>query len=255
MGNTIKKFLSNKNTVTILGVIIGVVVLYVGYTYRVKQAITPRTIPVAKEAISSRTQITDDMIKYVNVSSEFISSTPNLITDASQLIGKKVNVGSSIPVNGVFYTEQVVTDEEMPDVAFANIPDGYTVFSLSVDNTMTYGNSMYPGNYIDLYLQGTDDSGKPIYGKFISSIQILDAKDSAGNHVFEGTEISATTDVLLFAVPDDMNNLLHQAELIGFQIVPIPRNNTYTAHPGETEISNDYFTTLIKSKSAIIPGA
>ena len=89
LGNTIKKFLSNKNTVTILGVIIGVVVLYIGYNYRVKQAITPRSIPVAKQAIGARSEITADMIKYVNVSSDFVKNTPNLITNSSMLIGRK----------------------------------------------------------------------------------------------------------------------------------------------------------------------
>lgn len=253
LGNTIKRFLSNKNTVTILGVVVGVIVLYFGYNYRVKQAITPRSIPVAKEAIGSRTEITEDMIKYVNVSSDFINNSPNIIVNASQLIGKKVNIGASIPVNGVFYTEQVVNAEDMPDEAFANIPDGYTVFSLNVNNTTTYGNSIYPGNYIDLYLQGHDDAGKPIYGKFISSIQVLDAKDSSGNHVFDGTQNTGTTSVLLFAVPDDMYYLLYDAQLLNFQIVPVPRNNSYSANPGQTEISNEYFRTLIRSKSAVVP--
>lgn len=253
LGNTIKKFLSNKNTVTILGVILGVVVLYIGYTYRVKQAITPRSVPVAKEAIGSRKEITEDMIKYVNVSSEFISNTPNLITDANQLIGKKVNVGTSIPANGVFYTEQVVDAEEMPDVAFANIPDGYTVFSLNVDNTLTYGNSIYPGNYIDLYLEGMDDTGKPIYGKFITSIEVMDAKDSSGNHVFDGTDTTGTAEVLLFAVPDDMFELLNYAQLIDLSIIPVPRNLTYSADPGETEVKSEYLRNYINSRHAVIP--
>ena len=165
--NTIKKFLSNKNTVTILGVVIGVLVLYFGYNYRVKQAVTPVSVPVAKVAIGSTSEITEDMIKYVNVSSDFVKKTPNLVRNASLLIGKKVNVGTSIPVNGLFYQDQIVESGDLPDSAF-DIPDGYTVFNLSVDNTLTYGNSMYPGNYIDLYLQGRDDSGKPIYGEFIT---------------------------------------------------------------------------------------
>ena len=72
MGNvvtTVKRFLSNKNTVTILGVLLAILVLYIGYNYRVKQATTPVTVPVAKEELSSRTLITDDMIEYREVSS------------------------------------------------------------------------------------------------------------------------------------------------------------------------------------------
>ena len=39
--NTIKRFLGNKNTVTILGVVAGVIVLWAFYSYRVNQATTP----------------------------------------------------------------------------------------------------------------------------------------------------------------------------------------------------------------------
>ena len=33
---TLKKILSNKNTVTVLGVLLAIVILYVGYNYRIK---------------------------------------------------------------------------------------------------------------------------------------------------------------------------------------------------------------------------
>jgi len=169
------------------------------------------------------------------------------------LIGKKINVGSKVPKHGVFYTEQVVDAKELPDSAFADIPDGYTVFNLKVNNTLTYGNSIYPGNYIDLYLKGKDDSRKEIFVKFITSIQVLDAKDSSGRHVFDGTENAGTADVLLFAVPDDLFELLTKAQQIGFELHPVPRNNSYTSNPGETEVNSEYMRDIINSKAAVIP--
>ena len=41
IGVNIKKFLSNKNTVAIICVIAGILVLYLGYTWRVNNAINP----------------------------------------------------------------------------------------------------------------------------------------------------------------------------------------------------------------------
>lgn len=249
LGRTIKKFLSNKNTVTILGVILGVVVLYFGYNFRVKQAIEPKTIPMAKVAIASTEEITADMIQYVEVSSNFINKSPNLITNAGQLIGKRVTAGASVPVNGLFYTDVVVDADQLPDSAFSNIPDGYTVFNLDVDNKKTYGNSMYPGNYIDLYLKAKSD-GKLVYGKFIESIEILDVKDSSGNHVFNGTTKMGTPDVLLFAVPDDLYLLLEKTSMLsGFELFPIPRNSSYTANPGETDVSSEALKNLVLSET------
>lgn len=259
MGNiltTVKRFLSNKNTVTILGVLLGILVLYIGYNYRVKQATTPVTVPYAKEELSSRTLITSDMIGYMEVSSSVVKDSPNLITNAQQLINKYVAFGTTIPANSMFYSTQVLSSDEMPDSAFENIPDGYTLYSLNVDLHSTYGNSIYPGNYIDLYFKGIDETQKVMFGKMIESIEVYAVKDSQGNHVFETTVESRTPAELLFAVPNDMYELLMKAGYISgssIEIIPVPRNKSYSLNPGDTVVSSDYIRNFILSKSATIP--
>lgn len=258
MGNlmtNIKKFLSNKNTVTILGVILGVVVLYIGYNYRVNQAIELVSVPYAVEAIGGKTKITSDMISTVEVNRSFLKNNPNVITDMNRLIDYYVNYGNPIPAGSFFYTDQVVEEKELNDSAFNDIPDGYTIYSLSVNLHTTYGNSIYPGNYIDLYLKAIDDTGRLIYAEFIESIEVLAVKDSSGNHVFESAS-PGTPAELLFAVPDDMYKLLMKASYItsnSIEIVPVPRNASYTANKGETRESSTYLKNFILSKSATIP--
>ena len=259
MGNivtTIKRFLGNKNTVTIIGVILGILVLYIGYNYRVKQATTPISVPYAKEEIASRTLITSDMIGYREISSTVVNESTNLITNANDLINNYVAFGTTIPANSIFYESQILTSDEMPDSAFADIPDGYTIYSLGVDLHTTYGNSIYPGNYIDLYFKGVDDTDKIMFGKLIESIEVLAVKDSEGNHVFETTVESRTPAELLFAVPNDMYDLLMKAGYISgssIEIIPVPRNASYSANPGDTVVSSDYIKNFILAKSATIP--
>ncbi len=259
MGNiltTVKRFLGNKNTVTILGVLLGILVLYIGYNYRVKQATTPVRVPYAKEELSSRTLITSDMIGWMEISSSVVKNSSNLITNERDLINNYVAFGTTIPANSMFYKTQVLTSDEMPDSAFADIPEGYTIYSLSVDLHSTYGNSIYPGNYIDLYFKGIDDTRKLMFGKLIESIEVLAVKDSQGNHVFETTVESRTPAELLFAVPNDMYELLMKARYItsaSIEIIPVPRNASYSATPGETVVSSDYIRDFILSKSAVIP--
>lgn len=252
MGNTLKKFLRNKNTVTILGIIVGVLVLYFSYNYRVKQAIEPVSVPIAKVSIGATKEITADMIDYVKLSSNLLNKNPNIIRSADQIIGKRVTTGTTIPINGLFYADQVVSADELPDAAFANIPDGYTIYSLPVSLEKTYGNTIYPGNYIDLYLKAINDEQKLIYGKLIESIKVLDVKDSSGNHVFKGNQSTSNPAVLLFAVKDDMYLLLKKAELLtsnSIDIYPVPRNASYSANPGETEISSHSLESFILDKT------
>lgn len=259
MGNiltTVKRFLGNKNTVTILGVLLGILVLYIGYNYRVKQAITPTTVPYAKEELSSRTLITSDMVGYMEVSKSVIQKSTNLITNASQIINNYVSFGTNIPANSMFYKSQIMTASEMPDSAFADIPERYTIYSLNVNLHSTYGNSIFPGNYIDLYFKGVDETQKVMFGKLIESIEVLAVKDSQGNHVFETTVESRTPSELLFAVPNDMYELLMKAGYINgasIEIIPVPRNASYSANPGDTIVSSDYIRDFILSKSTVIP--
>ena len=63
----LKNLLANKNVVTILGVILIVVVLYAFYNWRVNEAINPIHVPYAKVTIGPRTEITPEMIEYVDI--------------------------------------------------------------------------------------------------------------------------------------------------------------------------------------------
>ena len=245
----IKRFIGNKNTVTILCVIAGLVILYVGYNWRVKEAIDPTMVPYAKVNLEARHVITQDDIGYVNVNRDVTLKAANLITNANDLIGKEVTYGNTIPAGSLFYQEDITKPELAPDYVLSDIPDGYTAFSLSVDENTTYGNYIEIASYIDLYFEGKDDYDRLIYSKFISSIRVLDVRDSRG--VSLANTKSEEPAELLFAVKDDDYSLLVKASSVG-SLKPIPRNRNYTVNPGEMEMSNEYIKNFILSKTATI---
>lgn len=249
--NTIKRFLGNKNTVTILGVVAGVIVLWAFYSYRVNEATTPIKVPYAKENISATEEITEDNIGYTEINSKFLRSA-DVIQNAGELIGKRVTTGTSIPAGGLFYRSQVVTADQLPNTFYDDIEDGHTPYGLSVNNHTTYGNSIYPGDKIDLYLKATDENGRIIFGKFIEGIRVLGVRDSSGKDVF-ATADARTPAELVFSVPNDMYELLMKAGYIsGITIVPVPRNRRYSEDEGEVK-TYEYLKNFILSKSATIP--
>ena len=98
MGNllgTIKKFISNKNTVTIIAVIAGVIILWYFYNLRVNEAITTIRIPYAVERIDTGKKIETDNIKYKEVTQSAVKGS-TIITNISSLEGKYVCIGTSI---------------------------------------------------------------------------------------------------------------------------------------------------------------
>lgn len=253
MGNTIKRFLTNKNTVTLLAIVACVVVLYLFYNWRVKQAVTTTEVCYATQTIPARTEITEDMISTTKVLTTQVSD--NMITDCADVKGKYASYASEIPANSFFYNENVMTAEEMPNSAFADIPDGYTIFNYEVDFSRTYGNSIFPNDYIDIYIKMNDDTqdDKLIYGKFVQSIKVLAVKDSEGRNVFETTVEAREPANLLFAVPEDLYLLLMKSQYLGYETVLVPKNNNYTAEAGETLVSSEYLKQRILEKTIAIP--
>lgn len=247
----LKRFLQNKNTITILCTLGIIAVILVGYNWRVDQATSPMRIPYAKVEIQPRTLITESMIAYMDVPAKMISN--NVLRNSSLIVGKYSNYNTVVPQGSLFFGSVLVNWADMPDSAFANIPDGYTVVSLSVNYDTTFGNSIFPGNYIDLYFR-SNESSLVLFGKFIESIKVLAVKDSSGQNVFENSENLGTPSALLFAVPEDLHLLLRKATYIGAEIVPVPRNASYCADNNcDTEVSSDYIREFVLAKTVVIP--
>lgn len=259
MGNfgfKLKKFIQNKNTVTIIGTILIVAILYLGYNWRISKATTPVKVPYAKVTIQPRTQITEDMIGYMDVLPSMVNS--KTITNVKYIVGKWSNYNTLIPEGSLFYNQTVISAEELPDAAFVNIQSGYVAYYLPVDTETTYGNSIYPGNYIDIYFKAINADGKVMVGKLIENVKVLAVKDRNGQHVFENSEKERTPAIIIFALPDDINLLLRKASYlrnvknISAEIIPVPTTESYSAEPGALKLSSTYLKSFIESNTALI---
>ena len=115
MGNlvtTIKRFISNKNTVTILAILAGVIVLWYFYNYRVNQAITTIQIPFAVERIDAGKKIETDNKEYKYIT-KTTTKDSDIIINIRELEGKYICTGTSVPQNGFFYQSQICEKEEI----------------------------------------------------------------------------------------------------------------------------------------------
>lgn len=240
----IKRFFQNKNTLTIIAIVACVFILYFFYNYRIKSETDPVSLPYAVKEIGPRTLITQDMVATRKVPGGLTKiKGAKILTSSKFIVGKYVKTNSVIPKGSMFYGDTLTDDwTEARTTLYDNIDDGFTLVSLPVTIETTYGNSIFPGNYIDLYYVGVMD-GKLLLGKLVQSIKVLGVIDSDGRNVFE--KVSSDTTVpsyLVFAVPEEYYLFLQKASYLAGTIFPIPRNSKYSTNPKDTS----YGSTVIQ---------
>lgn len=247
---TIKNLFLNKNAVTILGVLAGVIALWFVYSMTLNKAISPQRVPVAVKDLIAGQVITKDDFEYVEINSEFLK-TANVITNSTKLIGYYVTNNTSIAKGAMFYTSQVVDKSELVERDLEIIEKDHKMYWLKVDNTSTYANSIYPGDKIDLWLKAKNEyTGNVfVYEEFITSITVLAVKDSSAQNVFSVSS-GRTPAWLAFSVDEEMYNTLKKIEYLstkGMQLFPVPKNKLYTIEGAETSYVNDQLRLMIDS--------
>ena len=244
----LKRTLSNKNIVTFMGVILAVVVLYFGYNSTVKATMAPISVPYAKQTISSGTKITSNMIGMKTVSSESVSDG-YAYTNSGDVKDKYVQIDSQITKGSLFYKRSVIDEENLPDQIIYHYPKNEVLFYMSVDTETTYGNSIKPGDYIDIYLKAvnaitegdtTTVGDKIMVGKLLENVKILAVLDSNGQNVFKDLQSKGTPSQMIFSVTEENFILLRKAGFLraySTSLIPVPTNKEVSDSEG-TKLSS-----------------
>ncbi|MEE3343652.1 MAG: hypothetical protein VZS44_06145 [Bacilli bacterium] len=254
MKESLKKFLGNKNTVTIIGVLLSVLILWVGYNFRINQKVSLVRVPYAKVTIQPKTQITNDMVGYMEVAGAFVGNA-RYYRREEDIVGKFSNYNTIIAEGSLFYADLLVDKRDLPDSSFSEVEDGYTVINYGVDMASTYANSMMPNSYINIYFKANGDDGNVMFGKFLSNIKILDVKDGSGQHVFERSDEARVPAYMIFALPEDMHLLFRKALYLvgqyGVQLILVPNTQKLTDNDS-VMVSSEDIQSFINSKTKMV---
>lgn len=248
----LKKLLSNKNTVTIIGVIIMILVLYIGYNTRIRQATSPRQVPYAVAKISAGEQITSDKIGMMDVPESMLRG--DIITSQTEVLDKYSNADSIIPKGSLFYRDAVVDQEKLPNSIIYNVPKGYKLTKLAVNMETTFANSIYIGDYIELYFNGVNpDNQQPIHERLYANVKVLAVKDASGQNVFANVDEQRTPSMIIFALPEatcSVYDAVSQMRNWNASITLKPTSEGLKTNPGELVV-NKTIENLIKSRVSL----
>ena len=239
----ISNFLKNKNTVTILGVVLIILIIYFGYTMRINQEIKPIDVYYAIDTIQPKTLITDDMIGVMRVPQSFIKGT--YYRSYNDIVGKYSNYNTMIAAGSIFYTDLLIEEANLPDAVLYDINEGERLVAFPVTMESTYGNSIMPESLVDVYVKMVRDGGKIVYGEFFNKVKILGVKDSSGNNVFESTESTKTPAFVYFSLPENkyllfsaLNYIKDEYSAYSIEVVLVPNTIKYESDALATEVSS-----------------
>lgn len=246
MGNlSFNKFLKNKNTVTILGVIACLVILYAGYTMRINAKTALVDVYYANQTIQPKTLITEEMVSKTSVPESFILGT--YYKNYNDIVGKYSNYNTVISEGSLFYSDLLVEEENLPDAMFYDVNEGERVVSFPVTTETTYGNSIMPSNKVDIYVKLIDNN-KVVYGQYFEKVEILGVKDSSGQNVFESSDEVRTPAYVYFSLEESKYLLFSSLSYIQeyypvneIEIVLVPNTVEFKAEElTATEVTSDY---------------
>lgn len=242
-----KKLINNKNLVSFLLLVVLIGILFFFYSRRVNDSINPITVPYAKTQIASGIQITDKMVGTTQI-------PPSMLTDdvyraVSDVVGKYSNADTIIPRGSLFFNRNVVEKEELPANIILDLKEGYVLYNLEVNTKKAYGNSIYPGNYIDIYLKArtkeiagvTTEQKRVLLDRLLKNVKVIAVKDDKGKPVFKDLDENREPAMVIFALPEDYYKMLKKAEYLrtyDSELIPVPTNESLKDEPGELAIGS-----------------
>lgn len=246
----VKRILMNKNVVTIVLLLVGLVILYFGYDYTIKKETSPVSVPVTTRTINPTEKITDSDIKWVTVPQAAVGK--NVIRNNGLLVGNYANINVTIPEGSMFYTEWVITKDELPGKWIELVKKGEVPYYFPVSITTTLGNSILPDTYIDIYLKIVNDSGTVMFGKMLENIKVLAVHDSEGKNVFAEASNIGTPSYIGFGVTSDLYLLLKKATYLNLEFIISPRGQTPPTHD-YIVVKSETLQEYINSKTVMVP--
>lgn len=248
--NNLKRIVMSKNFITIVLLLVGLVVLYIGYDMTIKKETNPIRVPVATRTINPTEQITEEDITWKTVPSAAVSE--NVLQHDILITGNYANINVTIPEGSMFYEEWVIGKNDLPGKWVELVEKGEVPYYFPVSITSTLGNSVLPDTYIDVYLKIEDENGTVMFGKFLDNIKILAVHDSNGKNVFGNAEEIGNPSYIGFGVTSELYLLLKKAEYLGLEFTISPRGQTPPTYD-YIVVKSETLKEYIESKTIMVP--
>lgn len=243
---------------TVVALILGILI----YTkVSINAEVNETLVIVTKADIPPRTEITKEMLTQHTVPSRAIPL--NAVLEPEEIIGKWTAEGYGISKNSFIYEDNIVSQEALPDSGLLKLKENEIAVPLLVNLESSLGNSIVPDANVDLYFRKIlfdNDDSKALFGKLATQIRVVAVKDAQASNVFstDGNasgkskedvkdERNLMAKIYIFAVPEEMGDLINKAKLLG-EVIPVSTGKSYNSSY-ETEVQKNVVVQYIESST------
>lgn len=188
--------MKNKNRWILVGLILfislvafGVSVLYVNHELELIE------VYVAKDNLSARTLMDENVIRLVKVPKAYLSDA--VVIKKEDIVGKYIKLNSSIPKGSLVYQSSIEKIDDAIDEPTLLLNVNQAVFAIDVNISSTSGNTLQKGSKIDLYAT-IKSNRETIVDLLFKQVRVLSIKDKNGNEV--NNETNQIPKIMLIAV-------------------------------------------------------
>lgn len=243
----INKFVMKHKTLVslILTTLLGCLCLFT-FDEAIADATMMVKIPVANTFIGSRSVITEEAIKLIEIPKWVVFD--NVIIDQNEIIGKYVKPYNAVATNSLFYNDLIVEEEKMNDAALFSLLEGEVATSIDADIKTSYANSISVGHMIDLYFLGKGKLDKEndetiVHGEIVKNVRVIAVKDKEGNSI-ENNDGQATA-MIVVALSKENAHLVEVAKALG-TVSPV------ISYQNLNQVEEEYYYDSMKIKNIIL---
>jgi len=198
-------------------------------------------IPIAKNTIHQRIPLTASDITTKKVPRAYIDEF--VIEEIDQIIGKVVSFQTTIYKGMPFYYHALEDGHTTLDAPLLQLKQGQGAVAIAVDLIKSSGNTLLPGQYVDLILTIALKNQPVIVDTMFSSVRVLAVKDRYGLDMSD-PKSQKVPHVILLALWQADIRIFYQALQVGkFELVALSMENRIIEEAlyNQTCLCREYF--------------
>lgn len=175
---------------------------------------------VVSETLGPRSMIES---KHVSVISMPKNTVPtNVFLDESDVVGKFVSFDASLYRGMFFFVDAIESIDTVNDAPLLRLKEGQVAVSIGVDVLKSIGNTLLPGQYVDLVHTFVIRNGNPIVDTIFNDVRVLAIKDRYGLDMSDSKSQKVPHVILLAINHSDANDFYLALRKGQMDLVPLP---------------------------------